>query len=160
MQRTALGGCDIRALVAPKLMSRVALVGAFLSVLSLAACTLGPHYPRETDYPGAAAGIVEVRTESVPGPAVYGPDGRPAVAEVPVKGYPLPLRIETGALIRTPHYFHYQVRAKDGTLHILASDLPFEVGSCVAFSGYADGPSRTHWSLGRVTLERSTDCGK
>src|SRR5438067_959127 len=85
--------------------------------------------PRETPYPGSGLGKIERGARSKP-----------------------------SLLLLYEGSFHYQIRAKDGTLHILANKVEFQIGDCVAFSGYADGPSRTHWSSGRTTLVRSTDC--
>ena len=132
---------------------RVEIVCVALTLSLLASCTVAPHWSRETDWPGRGVGKVESRGESLPGPAggpqpdIYVPVGR---VLVPVP-YVSPFR--------TSHTFHYQIRSSDGTLHIVASETDFEVGACVEFSGFADGPSRTHWSLGRATLKRSNDCG-
>jgi len=123
---------------------------AMVSVLSLVvgACTVAPHWSKETSWPGSGVGRIENRGDSPSGP-VGGPQkGLPLVT---VFGEPV-VRAPYVTPFRTPHTFHYQVRSPDGTLHVIASEAEFEVGTCIAFSGYADGPSRTHWSLGRATL--------
>src|SRR5688572_6375233 len=100
---------------------------------------IGPHWSRETEWPGSGLGVIELRRD-------HSGTEPHAIGNVIV-----PLRIE-------PRSFHYEIRSPDGTLHIVRSDTPFKVGACVKFSGHADGPSRTHWSYGRVTLELSTAC--
>jgi hypothetical protein len=67
----------------------------------------------------------------------------------------LPVPVPMGRYERARNY---EVRAKDGTLHLIFSDETFEIGECVAFQGFSDGPSRTQWSQGRVTLVRSGAC--
>jgi len=127
---------------------------ALLGIVLAGGCA---PYPLQTDYSGGAVGKIQSRTERGGGPTAFGPDGKPYVAPVPVGGVVIP--VESGGLPGSRSYI-YEIRAADGTLHIVGSRATFEIGSCVAFSGYADGPSRTHWSVGRVTLERSTNCDK
>lgn len=137
-------------------MRYIGVPTTFIAALLLAACTASPPYSLVTDYPGTGLGKIEVRTESASGPAVVGPDGKPPDINVPVgKVF---VSLPGVAVLKIPRHFHYQIRAKDGTLHIAATESEFEVGSCVSFSGYADGPSRTHWSRGRVKVERSNEC--
>lgn len=122
------------------------LLSALILVVSHG-CSLYPFYPRQTPYPGSGLGIVEAIRESKPAPTV-------TYRGAPLWGPP-PFGLPA---VESPHHFHYQIRDKDGTLHIVGSEVRVKVGSCVAFSGYADGPSRTHWSLSRVMLERSLNC--
>ena len=131
---------------------RVSLLAVM--IWSTAACA--PWHKRETDYPGGGIGIIETRASSDGGGfAEYVQN----VTIVPV-GKAVVLLPPREIATPTPGKFHYQIRAKDGTLHLLANDAAFDIGTCVTFSGYADGPSRTHWSFGRTTLVRSADCGK
>jgi hypothetical protein len=124
---------------------------------SLAACG-GPysHFGRETSWPGSAVGRVVASTFSPSAPAVVGPDGKPVEVPIFLKGRPVPIRVAAGG--STPEHYHYQVQANDGTLLILQSDARLPVGACIAISGYADGPSMTHWSFGRAKVEQSADC--
>lgn len=87
---------------------------AIVSVLSLVvgACTVAPHWSKETGWPGSGVGRIESRGES-PSGTVGGPQ----------KGLPL-VTVFGGAVVRepyvtpvrTPHTFHYKVRSPDGTL--------------------------------------------
>ena len=131
-----------------------------LIAVSLPACVVGPHYSLETNYPGTGVGIVEARSESPSTPVADLVEPKPDFGEK--YSAPAALGVFIGRQIgpRTPRTFHYQVRSSDGTLHIIGSEAEHEIGSCVAFSGFADGPSRTHWSSRRVTLEKSTNCVK
>jgi hypothetical protein len=99
-------------------------------------------------------GKVETRTESASGPQVVDRDGNQAV--LPLRFLGMKREVPIGGNI--PRHYHYEVRASDGTLHLIQSEGDFAVGSCVSFSGYADGPSRTHWSRGRVTLKAAASC--
>lgn len=127
-----------------------------LLLCAVSACTVPVPIPKETPYPGSGFGRIESRGQSFASPVTVDEKGRPITLRVPVVGVGL---IETNSsVVQYRGSFHYQIRAQDGTLHILANESEFQVGDCVRFSGYADGPSRTHWSRGRTTLERSNDC--
>ena len=123
------------------------VVSIALAILPLAGCVVKMPYKYETDYPGNGVGRIEKRVD---------------VPSSPIGNVTVPvgkLFVKLPAPQRYPGRIQYQIRGNDGTLHILSSDVPFEVGSCVAFAGFADGPSRTHWSFGRVTLlEGSKGC--
>lgn len=121
-------------------------------------CTFGPPYSLETDWPGSGFGRIETRAVAESAPAVYGPDGKPARIPLLIGGVFVP--VDSGVLYRTARRVSYQVRADDGTLHIVSSDVDIEQGACISWIGYADGPSRTHWSMGRVQVERSDKCAK
>src|SRR5688572_20593081 len=94
----------------------------FAAAFCLSGCPMPLHYSTETAWPGSAVGKVEARTESPSGPAILGPDGKPLVAPVFIKGAPVPLQLPVGETVRTPRHFHYQIRDRDGTLHILQSE--------------------------------------
>jgi hypothetical protein len=115
----------------------------------LIACTVGPFYSTTTSYPGEGAGIIE--KSSVVASAPLTEDTR--IVAVPVgKGFvPIPV---SGSVVRHTGRVVYEIRSADGTLHILSTPELFERGTCVAWKGFADGPSRTHWSMGRVQVER------
>jgi hypothetical protein len=119
------------------------------SVVVLTACAAPVPYSTETAWPGSGTGKVEARTESESGPQVVDRDGNQAT--LPLRFLGINRDVPLGG--RIPRHFHYQVRALDGTMHLIQSEGEFAVGSCVAFSGYADGPSRTHWSRGRVQVK-------
>jgi hypothetical protein len=119
-------------------------------------CTLGPHYSVETDYPGSAVGKIEVRKDFGAAPAVVNRDG--TAATIPVLVGPVVVPVTSAPFLRTPSGIRYEIRVKDGTLLLVDAKDEFDVGACVRVSGYADGPSRTHWSLGRAKLERSGEC--
>src|SRR5437867_4211257 len=99
----------------------------------------GPRFSA-TDYTGDAIGMIERRNGVGGGPTAYGPDGKPYVAPVPIGGVVIPVPGPVSA-----RYFQYEIREKNGTLHLVQDDKEFQVGSCVEFWGSADGPSRTHW---------------
>jgi hypothetical protein len=63
-----------------------------------------------------------------------------------------------GELVRSKARIDYELRANDGTLLIVQSTSEFAIGACVMLSGYADGPSRTHFSFGRAQLKSSDRC--
>jgi hypothetical protein len=72
---------------------------------------------------------------------------------------PIPIVTESGEVIRSRAVrIDYELRANDGTLLIVQATSEFPVGACVMLSGYADGPSRTHFSFGRAQLEPSDEC--
>lgn len=126
-------------------------------VFWLSACA--GHLSSTTDYPGGAAGKIQSRTARGGGP-IFESDGRPPLTiQVPVKGAAtVPVPIPQGTYSFEGRSFNYEILDARGTLHIVQHDTLFEVGDCVEFSGYADGPSRTHWSRPRVTMERSAKC--
>jgi hypothetical protein len=124
--------------------------------ITAAGCTVGPYYPMKTDYPGGGLGRIEDRAVVGSAPSFYGPDGKPA--RIPVLVGANPTTIDSGVLYRTAGRVVYQIRDADGALHVVSTERDFEVGSCVRWAGYADGPSRTHWSMGRVQVEKSDEC--
>jgi hypothetical protein len=118
-----------------------------LAVMLLAGCVTKMPYSYVTDYAGNGIGRIEKRVDVPSASAVTVP------VRVGVTVFEIP------GPVRYPGRIQYQIRSSDGTLHVLSSDIPFEIGSCVAFAGFADGPSRTHWSFGRVTsIELSKNC--
>lgn len=133
-------------------------VGVILVLAAALTACGGPYsrFGRETSWPGSAVGRVVASTFSPSGPAVVGPDGKPAVIPIFLKGSSVPIQVPAGG--STPEHYHYQVRANDGTLLVLQSDVALPVGACIAISGYADGPSMTHWSFGRAKVEQSAGC--
>lgn len=149
VQRSRIDAVDGRATG-----NRMALVRfSVLAVMFGATAGCAPWHQRQTDYPGEGTGIVESRT---------GPGGDVSARSstlIPVGNIFVPVP-EREIVIPTPGKFRYQIRARDGTLHLVANDAAFDVGACVAFSGYADGPSRTHWSFGRTVMVKSDACGK
>ena len=52
----------------------------------------------------------------------------------------------------------YEVRAQDGTVHLVGSTTKLAHGDCIAWKGYSDGPSMTQWSTGRVEITRIESC--
>ena len=52
----------------------------------------------------------------------------------------------------------YELRANDDTVLIVPTTSEFTVGACIVLSGYADGPSRAHFSFVRAQLEPSDRC--
>lgn len=134
-----------------KFANGVAIV--LLVILPVSGCVAPMPYSYETKYAGNGVGKIEKRVEFPSAPIAYRQDGSPATVPVLIGKqfveFPGP---------RYPGRIRYEIRGNDGTLHILSSDFPVEVGACVAFAGFADGPSRTHWSFGRVRLERSKNC--
>lgn len=140
---------DVSALMEQSSCIIVALGVAFV----LSACTSVP-YAHDTAYPGSAFGKIEIRSQ-------YGgtdPSVNPATVPVLVPAGKTLVLIDLPVTPVAPIRHHYQIRSPDGTLHIVSTELDFPVGSCVAWSGYADGPSRTHWSMGRVEVMRSDKC--
>ena len=132
--------------------------GSLVMLLAISGCTLGPHYSLETDYPGTAVGVIELRRDERSRPAVLNRDG--TAANIPVVVGPVVVPVSSAGLFRTPSAIRYEIRASDGTVLLVDVRDQFQVGDCVRVSGYADGPSRTHWSLGRAKLESSKDCVK
>ncbi len=124
--------------------------------IALVGCTVGPHYPTETAYPGSGFGKVLVVSFIESAPAFYGQDGKPFVIQIPIEGQTF--QMDTALLHRTPNRVDYHIQGSDGTLHIMSSTVAFPKGACIAWTGYADGPSRTHWSFGRVRMEKSDKC--
>lgn len=108
-----------------------------------------------TEYVGGAFGVVERQISVGGGPTVFGPDGKPYLMPVMVGGlvvYVPPLN--------SARFYQYEIREKDGTLHLVQDGGQFQVGACVEFAGSADGPSRLSWSRGRVELHASDKCSK
>jgi len=122
--------------------------------LALVFTGCGPRFSA-TEYTGGAIGIIESRNGIGGGPTAYGPDGKPYVGQVPTRSGMISV---PGPV--APTYFQYEIREKNGALHLVQDDREFQVGSCVEFTGSADGPSRTHWSRGRVSMVQSDKCGK
>ncbi len=123
----------------------------------LTACG-GPPLARETAYPGSGTGRVEKRTPHGGGPTVFRPDGTPGMTVyVPAGGVMVPMRMPSP---EAPRYFTYEIRTRDDSLVIVQADKPLDPGACVEYSGHADGPSMSHWSLGRVTIEKSEKCNR
>lgn len=119
-------------------------------LLFVAGCIL--PYSRETPYPGSGLGKVVSRAQ-YGGITVSGIEEAlfmPTNKSMPFRDPP---KIEG-----SPTRFRYEVQSADGTLHIVSTDDSFPVGSCVSWAGFADGPSRTHWSMGRVEVQRSDMC--
>jgi hypothetical protein len=71
---------------------------------------------------------------------------------------PIPIVTESGEVIRSMARIDYELRTNDGLLLIVQATSEFPVGACVMLSGYADGPSRTHFSFGKAQLEPSNEC--
>ncbi|MCE2999643.1 MAG: hypothetical protein ACK59Y_10560 [Betaproteobacteria bacterium] len=130
---------------------------AFLFVALLAGCG-GPYsrFGRGTDWPGTAVGRVVASTFSPSGPVVIGPDGKPIYIVIPIQGTGLAIQGRLGG--DTPEHYHYQIQKNDGTLLVLQSEARIPTGACIVISGYADGPSMTHWSFGRTKVGPSDGC--
>lgn len=116
-------------------MNTVPIGAAFLL---LAACSLQSQRSTETEYPATVVARVAKRTG--------------------VQHSPIPIATGSGELVRSKARVDYELLANDGTLLIVQATSEFPVGACVTLSGYADGPSRTHFSLGRAQLEPSDQC--
>ena len=112
---------------------------AFLCVVLVgtAGC-IGGVYSRETPYPGSAKRVII--SGNAAGGGFVSPEG-PNRPPNPQGAYHM-------------RRYIFEVKASDGTTHIVGTQTAFSVGDCISFEGYADGPSRTHWSTGRVTVER------
>lgn len=145
-----------QATLRPSMVRRPSRSVFAVLAMGMAGCTVGPYYPLQTDYPGTGVGRIEDRSVVESAPAFYGPDGEPA--RIPVQVGATPTTIDSRFLYRTPGRVVYQIRTGDGTLHVVSTDRDFAVGACVHWTGYADGPSRTHWSAGRVQVEKSDEC--
>ena len=120
-------------------MARVAntgLIGA--AFLLLVACSVQSHRSTDTGYPATVVARVVKRTG--------------------VQHSPIPIVTESGEVVRGKTRIDYELRANDGTLLVVQATSEFPVGACVMLSGYADGPSRTHFSFGRAHLEPSDRC--
>jgi hypothetical protein len=113
-----------------------ALIGALF--LPLVACSVQPHSSRETEYPATVVARVAKRTI--------------------VQHSPIPIVKESGEVVRSSARVDYELRASDGTILVVQATSEFPVGACVRLFGYADGPSRTHFSFGRAELEPSDRC--
>lgn len=125
---------------------------AALLPVALAGCVL--PYSGETPYPGSGLGKIVSRAEHS-GITVNGIEDALFMMKDKSTRFAHPLEIEG-----SPTRFVYEVESTDGTLHIVSAHELFPVGSCVSWAGFADGPSRTHWSMGRVEVKPSDMCGK
>jgi hypothetical protein len=112
------------------------LIGAIF--LLLVGCSVQSHSPRETEYPATVIARVANRSS--------------------VQHSPIPIVKESGEVVRSAARVDYELRANDGTILIVQATSEFPVGACVTLFGYADGPSRTHFSFGRAQLEPSDQC--
>jgi hypothetical protein len=130
-------------------------VRSLLPAAAIAVAAACSSTPKETDYPGSGVGKIESRNELTGVRGYVTSEGKPLVMYLPGPVPALAVPIPMG---RTEQARNYEVRAKDGTLHLVFSDEAFEAGECVAFHGFSDGPSRTQWSRGRVTVVRSKAC--
>ncbi len=127
--------------------SPIASAGRLVVLLAAmqAGCTAtNPALPPVTQYPGTAMGTVVAR--------LFSP--RTSAVDAPGAG------IFDLLLPHWPAQFHYRIRDSAGVEHIVGAKEDFPFGACVRVEGYADGPSRTHWSYGRVTLTPSEECSK
>ena len=131
----------------------IRIAGLLAAAAALSGCTGGLRYATETEWPGSGHGRVESRIDQGPSRLTESGAGAPVVVGGAVLG-----QVDSGAWLRTPALSHYEVRSPDGTLHIISSERAFPEGSCVAWTGYADSPARTHWSWGRVELTASDQC--
>ena len=113
------------------------LVGA--ASLLLVACSTPRHWSTQTDYPATIVARVAKRTTGL-------------------QHSPIPIVKADGELVRSKARIDYELRANHGTVLIVQTTSEFPVGACVMLSGYADGPSRTHFSFGRAQLEPSDRC--
>src|SRR5262245_46960449 len=125
-----------------------ALLLLYVSWTSVA-CTVRPHWSTETDYPANAIARVVSRS-GVPSAPVADPSTPLSVRFVGTKYGAIPIVTGGGGLVRTTPYIHYELRTNDGRTLLVQSEVDFGLGACIALSGYADGPSRTHYSLGRA----------
>jgi hypothetical protein len=132
---------------------RLRIVG-IATVAVMCGCVNNPPYSRETAFPGSGLGKVERRTEH----GGADPTAKPQTVTVPVLMGKTYVPITVGVTPASPRRFLYEIRASDGVLHIVSDGLDFPLGACLAWSGYADGPSRTHWSMGRVQVAPSDKC--
>lgn len=114
-----------------------------MATLLVVSFSLPPALLSQTGYPATAVGRIAKRTVQGSG------DTRTS---------PIPAVTKTGEIVRTTARIGYELRADDGTVLIVQTTSDFPVGACVAVSGYADGPSRTHFSFGRATLAASDQC--
>jgi len=112
--------------------------------------------PAETEYPATVVGRVAKRTVAGSVPIVDPKENPTATTYTPHS--PIPMVTSSGEVIRARPRIAYELRANDGTLLIVQAASDFPVGACVVLSGYADGPSRTHFSFGRARLEPSDEC--
>jgi hypothetical protein len=107
--------------------------------LVLVACSVPSYRLTETEYPVSVVARVAQRSGDW-------------------QHSPIPIVTRSGEVIRTRARIDYELRTDDGTILIVQATSEFPVGACVALSGYADGPSRTHFSVGRAQLEPSDRC--
>jgi hypothetical protein len=110
-----------------------------VAFLLLVACSVPYYRSTETEYPAEVVARVAKRTDP--------------------QHSPIPIVTESGEVIRSRGVrIDYELRTNDGTLLIVQTTSEFPVGTCVKLSGYADGPSRTHFSFRRAQLEPSDRC--
>jgi len=125
------------------------------AALLLTACSAQHRLPAETEYPATVVGRVAKRTVAGSSP-IAEKENPTAITQTPHSS--IPIVTSSGEVIRVRPRIAYELRANDGTLLIVQATSDFPVGACVALSGYADGPSRTHFSFGRAALEPSDQC--
>jgi hypothetical protein len=125
----------------------------------LGACTVRPYWPTETDYPANAIARV-VKRNGIASAPIVDPSTPLSISIVGTKHGAIPFVTGDGGLVRTTPYTHYELLTNDGEILLVQSESEFALGTCVALSGYADGPSRTHYSLGRARLESSDGCNQ
>lgn len=135
--------------------------GAFSSLLlaSLVGCTVRPYWSTETSYPANEIARV-VKRNGVASAAIVDPSTPLAITIVGTKHGAIPVVTGDGGIVRTTPYIHYELRTNSGEILLVQSESVFELGTCLALSGYADGPSRTHYSLGRARLELGDGCNQ
>ena len=126
------------------------------AALLLTACAAQPRLPAETEYPATVVGRVAQRTVAGSVPIVDPKENPTATTYTPHS--PIPMVTSSGEVIRARPRIAYELRANDGALLIVQATSDFPVGACVVLSGYADGPSRTHFSFGQARLEPSDQC--
>jgi hypothetical protein len=112
-------------------------------VLALAGFLLAPALLSQTGYPATAVARVTKRATE---------------GSRDTHHSPIPAITQTGEVLRSRARIDYELRANDGSVLIVQTASDFPVGACVTVSGYADGPSRTHFSFGRAKLEPSDQC--
>jgi len=129
-----------------------------LVVSSVLSCSVPPHWTTETDYPATAIARVVKRSDIPSTPLVDPQENPPSIIIVPTRSGPILIATGSHGIARSASRIDYELRTKDGTLLVVQTSTEFPVGTCVALSGYADGPSRTHFSLGRAQLSPSDAC--
>ena len=116
--------------------------GFHLAVALLSMCAVGCvplSFRTETPYLGSGSGrIVSMNDE--PGPIPEADRPKPII--VPIRGLFVPIPGDAAEVFQARTYA-YEVRANDGTLHLVGSTTKFALGDCIAWKGYSDGPSMT-----------------